>query len=193
MRVLYIPADEARDGYPATMSPQFMNDLQNMSGMDFTISMGISPIPGDETTKLINRQITSMKEEQYERQKRDAREGLYGISTNDKLEDSLENARKLRQDVQSNSQRLFRTCFFFLIKGKTLDSLESNSLKLIEQAAEQGFTVDYYNFEQPEGICMVMPFADSRTNISRTLTSDNIACSAPFNAKDLMHPQSIYY
>lgn len=193
MRVLYIPADEARDGYPATMSPQFMNDLQNMSGMDFTISMGISPIPGDETTKLINRQITSMKEEQYERQKRDAREGLYGISTNDKLEDSLENARRLRQDVQSNSQRLFRTCFFFMIKGKTLDSLETNSLKLIEQAAEQGFTIDYYNFEQPEGICMVMPFADSRTNISRTLTSDNIACSAPFNAKDLMHPQSIYY
>lgn len=177
-----------------TISPQFFNDMMNLNDMDTTISFGITPVASNKAMKTVEHQITSMKTERLDKIKRASKSGYsYDAVRDERLEDRLDDAQQLRHDLQANAQKLFMTNMFMLIKGNTLEELENNTSRVIEKAGEQVVTIDYFNYEQVEGIAQVMPFADNRTTIQRSLTSDATACHLPFNAKEMLQPGSIFY
>lgn len=187
-RVLFV------QNYSSSITPRFFNRLMTMYDTDITISMGITPITGARAMKRVEKQISGMKAERLDKIKRALKSGYsYEAVTDEKLEDSLNNALELKQALQSGNQKLFKTHIMILIKADSLSELENITLKVMDRAAEQLVTVGYLNFQQPEGIETVMPFADNRIQIQRTLTSDALACNIPFNTKEIMHPKSIYY
>lgn len=188
MRVIYVSK------LSTSITPRFFNELMNLNGMDVTVSCGITPIATAKAIRTVEKQLASMKTERLDKIKRASKEGYsYEAVKDEKLEDSINDALVLKADIQKNSQKLFANNLLVLVKGDTLEELENNTLKIMDMAAEQVITVSYLNFQQVEGLEQVMPFACNEIQLQRSLTSEATACNLPFNAKDLMHKNSIYY
>lgn len=188
MRVIYVSK------LSTSITPRFFNELMNLNGMDVTVSCGITPVATAKAIRTVEKQLASMKTERLDKIKRASKEGYsYEAVKDEKLEDRINDALVLKTDIQKNSQKLFSNNLLILVKGDSLEELENNTLKIMDMAAEQVITVSYLNYQQVEGLEQVMPFACNEIQLQRSLTSEATACNLPFNAKDLMHKNSIYY
>ena len=70
----------------------------------------------------------------------------------------------------------------------------SKTTKVVRDIAGE-YSIELYNldWQQIEGLQNSLVFGWNNLQIQRSLTSESTATNVPFNTKDLMHPNSIFY
>lgn len=188
MRVLYV------DGLPSTMTPRFYNKVTSLEDINSIVTLNIQPINNAKFIKTVKRQITSMKSERLEKVKRAHRNGYdYSIVTDENLEDRLEKANELRNDLLKNNQKIFDTNFLICVFGGTYEEITNATVKILEVANEQLIDVRVLRFQQLEGLINALPFGHNTLQFQRSLTSDATALNVPFNSKDIMQKKGLFF
>lgn len=188
IRVLYI------NKLPKSVTPRFYNRITTITNYNLITSLNITPTNPAEQIKKVNKTISGMKTERLAKIKRAYRNNYsYEAVMDEKLEDKISDAQELREALQKKKQKIFANNVLICIQANSLDEL-NKATKIIKDIGNE-YQIVLYNldWQQLEGLQNCLPFGWNNLQIQRSLTSESTAVNVPFNTKDLMHENSIYY
>ncbi len=188
LRVLYVSR------LPRSITPRFYNRITTIEDCNIITTLNITPTNPAKVIKMVNKKISGMKTERLEKIKKANKNNYsYEAVRDEKLEDAIMDAQGLRDALQKKKQKLFTNNMLICIQANSLEELEK-ATKTIRSIGDE-CVIGIYNldWQQLEGVQNCLPFGWNSLQIQRSLTSESTATNVPFNTKDLMHPNSIYY
>jgi hypothetical protein len=179
---------------PATLSDEFLYELYN-NDFPVTASLSIQPVAQDKALKIVNRQLTGIKHNKIEAEKRAVKGGYTVESIQHSIKDSFAQAEALLEDMMKNSQKLFFVTITFMVHGESLDELNDHC-KIIEGKARK-YTAQLRTLtaQQEEGYKITLPFGylPKDVKVDRALTSESTSILMPFSNQELFQPGGFYY
>ncbi|MCI8310140.1 hypothetical protein [uncultured Clostridium sp.] len=188
IRVLYVSK------LPKSVTPRFYNRITTITNYNIITTLNITPTDPAKVIKMVNKKISGMKTERLEKIKKANKNNYsYEAVLDEKLEDAISDAQDLRDALQKKKQKLFTNNFLICIQANSLEEL-NKATKLVKSIGNE-YLITLYNldWQQLEGLQNCLPFGWNNLQIQRSLTSESTATNVPFNTKDLMHEDSIFY
>lgn len=188
IRVLYVSK------LPKSITPRFYNRITTITNYNIITTLNITPTDPAKVIKMVNKKISGMKTERLEKIKKANKNNYsYEAVLDEKLEDAISDAQELRDALQKKKQKLFTNNVLICIQANSLDEL-NKATKLVKSIGNE-YLISLYNldWQQLEGVQNCLPFGWNTLQIQRSLTSESTATNVPFNTKDLMHEDSIFY
>lgn len=186
-RILYLSK------LPPTTNPVFYNKLTTLD-MDIVVTLNIQPCNTAEMIKKTEKTISGIKTERLAKVKSAVKAGYsYEAVMDEKLEDKLQRYTQLRIDMQKNGQKMFTNNMLICIIGDSLNDINKKTNKVIDLAGERLIELGPLNYQQIEGITNLLPFGHNTLQLKRNLSSEATASNVPFNSKDLLYPNSLFY
>ena len=188
IRVLYVSK------LPKSITPRFYNRITTIENSNIITTLNITPTDPAKVIRKVNKKISGMKTERLEKIKKANKNNYsYEAVKDEKLEDSIRDAQALRDALQKKKQKLFTNNILICIQADSLDELDRTT-KIIKSIGNEHL-ISIYNldWQQLEGIQNTLSFGWNNLQIQRSLTSESTATNVPFNTKDIMHENSIYY
>ena len=179
---------------PKSVTPRFYNRITTITKYNIITALNITPTDPAKTIKTVNKKISGMKTERLEKIKKAYRNNYsYEAVIDEKLEDSLEDAQQLRDALQKKKQKMFDNNMLICIQASSLDELKRATKVIRDIANEHIITLYNLDWQQLEGLQNCLSLGWNNLQIQRSLTSEATATNVPFNTKDLMQENSIFY
>jgi len=179
---------------PKSLTPRFYNRVTAVEDGNIIITLNITPKDSGKVQKMLDKKISGMKTERLEKVKKALKNNYrYEFVQDEKLEDSIKDAQELQEALQKKKQKLFGNNILICIQAESMEELENITKKIHSIGNEFLITIYNLDWQQLEGVQNVLPFAWNTLQFQRSLTSEATAVNVPFNTKDLMHHNSIYY
>ena len=179
---------------PKSITPRFYNRITTIENSNIITTLNITPTDPAKVIRKVNKKISGMKTERLEKIKKANKNNYsYEAVKDEKLEDSIRDAQALRDALQKKKQKLFTNNILICIQANTLEELNKTT-KVIKSIGNE-YLISIYNldWQQLEGIQNSLSFGWNNLQMQRSLTSESTATNVPFNTKDIMHENSIYY
>lgn len=174
-------------------SPVFYNKLTNLD-MDIIVTLNIQPNRNSQMIKKVDKIISGVKTERLGKVKNALKSGYpYEAVMDEKLEEKLSAYSQLKVDLQKNGQKLFTNNMLICVMGKSEDDINVKTNKIIDLAAERVLEISALQYQQIEGLINLLPLGHNTIQLKRNLTSEATAANVPFNTKDLMYPESLFF
>lgn len=188
LRVLYVSK------LPKSMTPRFYNRLTTLEDVNLITTLNITPTNPAKAMKQVDKSLSAMETERLEKIKRAGKSNLdYEYVKDKKLETKISNAMQLQIDLQKNNQKIFQNNFLVCISANSFEDLEDQTIKVQEVASEMLIEMKPLLWQQLEGLQNVLPLGHNSLQFQRTLTSEATAVNVPFNSKDFLHDNALYY
>lgn len=177
---------------PTTLNTKFLTELlENNKRMMLTIN--IETMDNDKAIRLIQRQITGMKSNKIEYQKRSIKSGYIDAFIPYELQSALEDAEELLEDCTKKNQKLFLVSVVILHEADTLEQLKEDTEIFKRVATKNLCKIGTLVYQQEEGLKSILPLGNNYLDIDRALTTDATAAFMPFNAQELIQPNGTFY
>lgn len=171
--------------------------LRRLYDVDFpvTVTHNIQPVNQEWARKMVNHQLTSVKKDKMEAEKRAVRGGYSPENIREELKDGFANTSKLLDDMKNNNQKLFFTSITVMVGGATRQELEDNCAVLRGKAQSIGAEFLTLNIQQEEAYKTTLPFGyvSKDLYIDRTMTSESTTVFVPFTCTELYQLGGFYY
>ena len=188
IRVLYV------NKLPRSITPRFYNRITTIENCNIITTLNITPTNPAKVIKMVNKKISGMKTERLEKIKKANKNNYtYEAVKDEKLEDAIRDAQDLRDALQKKKQKLFTNNILICIQTNSLEELNKATKTIKSIGDECVIGIHNLDWQQLEGVQNCLPFGWNTLQIQRSLTSESTACNVPFNTKDLMDQNSIYY
>lgn len=188
LRVLYVSK------LPRSVTPRFYNRITTIENFNIITTLNITPTNPSKVIKMVNKKISGMKTERLEKIKKANKNNYtYEAVRDEKLEDAIRDAQGLRDALQKKKQKLFTNNMLICIQANSLEELDKATKVVKSIGDECVIGINNLDWQQLEGIQNTLPFGWNTLQIQRSLTSESTATNVPFNTKDLMHSNSIFY
>lgn len=188
IRVMYVSK------LPRSVTPRFYNRITTITNYNIITTLNITPTDPAKVIKMVNKKISGMKTERLEKIKKANKNNYsYEAVLDEKLEDAISDAQNLREALEKKKQKLFSNNFLICIQANSLEEL-NKATKVIKGIGSE-YLISLYNldWQQLEGVQNCLPLGWNNLQIQRSLTSESTATNVPFNTKDLMQEDSIFY
>ena len=188
IRVLYV------SDLPKSVTPRFYNRITTITKYNIITTLNVTPVNPADAIKKVNKTISGMKTERLEKIKRANKNNYsYEAVMDEKLEDAISDVQGLRDALQNKKQKLFRNNFLICIQASSLEELKKATKEVKDIATEYVMNLYNLDWQQLEGLQNCLPFGWDTLQMRRSLTSESTGVNVPFNTKDLMHENSIFY
>lgn len=179
--------------FPTTLSPAFYNRLTTMEA-NLIVTENIIPTEPQKTIKKLDKKISGLQTEEYEKVKRSAKNGIpYEYARDEKLAEKLENQRGLRKALVKKKQKLFKKNILVCIIANDIDEMQRIEKQVRTLAGEFVIEMGNIKWQQFEALQSLLPFGNNTLQFRRSLHSEATAESVPFNSKSITHKKSLYY
>ena len=180
------------DNLPSFLNTDILSDLTNLS-CNMIVSCTFRPVPADYASKLVAHQITNVNENIVRQQKKAAKNGYSGEILPAELQRAKEQAKALRDDMQSRNQKLFMVSILITIFADSKEELDENSMSLSSQAIGHLCDIKNMQYQQESAFNTCLPLGVWDIRADRVLTSEQSALFIPFNVQELTQENGIYY
>lgn len=188
IRVLYVSK------LPKSITPRFYNRITTIENSNIITTLNITPTDPTKVIRKVNKKISGMKTERLEKIKKANKNNYsYEAVKDEKLEDSIRDAQALRDALQKKKQKLFTNNILICIQANTLEELDKTTKMIKSIGNEHLISIYNLDWQQLDGIQNSLSFGWNNLQIQRSLTSESTATNVPFNTKDIMHENSIFY
>ena len=188
IRVLYVSK------LPKSITPRFYNRITTIENSNIITTLNITPTDPAKVIRTVNKKISGMKTERLEKIKKANKNNYsYEAVKDEKLEDSIRDAQALRDALQKKKQKLFTNNMLICIQSNSLEELDKITKSVKSIGNEHLISIYNLDWQQLEGVQNCLSFGWNNLQIQRSLTSESTATNVPFNTKDIMHKNSIYY
>lgn len=179
--------------FPTTLSPAFYNRLTTMEA-NLIVTENIAPTEPQKTIKKLDKKISGLQTEEYEKVKRSTKNGIpYEYARDEKLAEKLENQRGLRKALVKKKQKLFKKNILVCIIANDIDEMQRVEKQVRTLAGEFVVEMGDIKWQQFEALQSLLPFGNNTLQFRRSLHSEATAESVPFNSKSITHKKSSYY
>ncbi|MDD2483682.1 MAG: ATP-binding protein [Eubacteriales bacterium] len=177
---------------PTFLSDQILTDLTDLR-MNLMLSVHLRPLEPDQALKLVRKKITSMESNKMERQKKSIKGGFAEAFIPFHLQNALEEAKELLDDIVNKDQKLFLTSILIFHMAESKEALQKNQEMIVSAARKKLCQVGVLQYQQEEAFASVLPLGINTLRIDRCLTTDSTAIFVPFASQELMQPDGKYY
>lgn len=178
---------------PTELTPVFYARLTHLEDVSAITTVNIQPTDNAEYLKKIGNQITSMMTERLEKVKRAGRNGYdYSVVVDQRLEDKIEKANELRNDILQNSQKIFEANIIIAVLGESEEEIKESARKVYTCASETLVELGELRWQQLEGLKNCLPLGWNDLQIQRTLTSESVSVFTPFYSTELQDKNGLF-
>lgn len=178
---------------PSALQDNTLTDVAE-SNLNLVITTNIAPVAPDEAIKIVKRQLTSMRANKIEKERKAAARGIFGTDViSDDHKQSMENAQELLDDLLSKNQKMFLTNICVMLIADSYEELEAQS-STIEGIFSKHITVlAKATFQQEEVMASALPIGNPQLSVRRTLTTESTSVFMPFKSRELTQAGGMYY
>ena len=177
---------------PASLKDCMLTDIAN-TNLDVMISVNITPVDPYKALKIVNHQLTSMRANKLQAEKKAIQSGYTSDVINEDLKHSLIEAEELLDDLRSKNQKMFLDNIIIMVTAKDMEELESNTEAIEAVVRKHICSLSTLKFQQEKGLQSVLPLGNCTLKIRRTLTTESTAVFMPFSGKEINHKNGKYY
>lgn len=156
------------------------------------LSINIECVEPDKAQTIVRTQITAMESNQYEKERK-AMQNYQPYLTNHKLQESLEEAKELLDDLIKKNQKMFLANIIVTVFGSTLEELDINTESVMTLGRKAVCNFAVLNYQQEVGFNSTLPLGNCSIKVRRTLTTESTSILIPFNVKDVVSEDGNYY
>ena len=177
---------------PSSLTDDILKDICE-TNLPLITTVNISPVAPDEAIKKVKRQLTSMKQEQIDKQSKASKRGVFADVISEDHKNSMEEAKTLLDDLVSKNQKMFLLNLVIMITADNFEQLEQNTDKVEAVFRKHICTSSRAPFQQEDAMASCLPLGNCRLPVRRTLITESAACFMPFNSKELSQEGGFYY
>lgn len=178
---------------PSSLSDNLLTELCEMP-LPIIATVNIAPVDPAEAIKIVKRQLTSMRSDKIQKEKKAASHGVFADVINDEHKRSIEEAEELLDDLMSKNQKMFLVNVILMVTGNSFEELESNTEKAEAVFRKHVCTTTRAAFQQEDALASCLPLGNTkRLPVRRTLTTESASVFLPFNSKELSQDGGFYY
>lgn len=172
-------------GYPRSVPANWLSPLINFPAQA-NISMFIFPTDTSEVLDNLKRKITEMEAEITS----DVRSGkISNINTEIKLND----ARVMREQLATGSERFFQFALYITIKSESKEQLEKITKAIQSSLGSLLIVSKKAALQMDEGFKTTLPMGVDRLLITRNMDTTSLATTFPFTSSELTMETGIVY
>ena len=157
-----------------------------------SVSLHLRPIPQDTAIDMVQGKIDWMDMEERGQKSRAANKGIILTQTSTALRYSRADAEELLDFLRNKNERLFEYAGYVFTYAASEEELDEQIDRIISTARGSALTVEKLYYRQEEGWGSVLPFATNKCDVTRLLTSGQIAMQMPFASLEINQPGGIY-
>ena len=166
------------------LNDRMLADFLDMES-SLIVSMHVQSVDQVKAIKTIKRKITDLQKMTIEEQKKAVRAGYdMDIIPSDIATYGTE-AKKLLQDLQSRTERMFLLTFIVVNTAGSRQQLDNNVFQAASIAQKYNCQLTRLDFRQEEGLMSSLPLGLNQIEIQRGLTTSSIAIFIPFTTQEL--------
>lgn len=177
---------------PASLKDCLLTDIAN-TNLDVMTTVNITPVDPAKALKIVNHQLTSMRANKLQAEKKAIQSGYTSDVINEELKYSLVEAEELLDDLRSKNQKMFMTNIVIMVTANDFDELENNTEAIEAVVRKHICSVSTLKFQQEKGLQSVLPIGNCTLEIRRTLTTESTAVFLPFSSKEISQENGMYY
>ncbi len=157
-----------------------------------SVWLHLRPIPQDKAIDMVQGKIDWMDMEERGQKSRAANKGIILTQTSTALRYSRADAEELLDFLRNKNERLFEYAGYVFTYAASEEELDEQIDRIISTARGSALTVEKLYYRQEEGWGSVLPFATNKCDVTRLLTSGQIAMQMPFASLEINQPGGIY-
>jgi len=177
---------------PASLKDHLLTDIAN-TNLDVMVSVNIAPVDPYKALKIVNHQLTSMRANKLQAEKKAIQSGYTSDVINEDLKHSLIEAEELLDDLRSKNQKMFLDNIVIMVTANDFDELENNTEAIEAVIRKHICSLSVLKFQQEKGLQSVLPIGNCTLKIRRTLTTESTAVFFPFSSKEISQQNGMYY
>ena len=176
------------------LNDRLLADLLDMES-SLIVSLHIQSLDQVKAIKTVKRKITELDRSKIEEQKKAVRAGYDMDIIPSDLATYGSEAKKLLQDLQSRTERMFLVTFLVLNTADTQRQLDNNIFQASSIAQKYNCQLTRLDFQQEEGLMSCLPLGLNQIEIQRGLTTSSTAIFVPFTTQELFQDgkEALYY
>lgn len=178
--------------YPSNLSDKLITEIIEIPE-EITISIHIDSMATDKANNLVQTKKAFMESDKVSAQQKAASQGYDGTLVPYELENSIEEAAELLNDIVKRGQKLFFVTFLIYVRADSEEELSDIVEQVLSVGRKNRCGFHSLDYMQVEGLNAVLPLGKNFVPIQRTLTTASTAIFIPFTAQDLNHPDGKYY
>ena len=161
--------------------------------MPLSVNIHVQPIPQSEALALVKRQLDWMDKEIIDEQMSAMKKGYDYSILPPELRYSKEEAEELLDFLRNKNERLFVYTGLIYTYAKTVDELERQIDQIVSIAQGNSIGVEPLYYRQKQALNSVLPLGANHVEVSRYLTTGQIAMQMPFASLELNQEGGGYY
>lgn len=178
---------------PSSMQDNVLTDVAE-TNLNLLITENIAPVAPDIAIKIVKRQLTSMRSNKMDKERKAAARGIFGTDViSDDHKQSIKEAEELLDDLMSKNQKMFLINICIMLISDSYEELEAQSTTIEGVFAKHITSISKATFQQEEVMCSTLPVGNSQLDVRRTLTTESTAVFMPFKSRELSHAGGVYY
>lgn len=187
---------------PESVEDTIFKDILEMN-QSLLISKNVEFVEPSEALTLLQRKITDMKQEEIAKVRKTAaaaRGAFVDPIEGTQLAVDKAHAQEFLEDLKERNQKMTLCQFIVMLTAESYDELEKNTEALEIILRKHQIEPINAPYRQEQAFSSVLPIgnsfsADKEHNIQvrRTLSSESTAVFMPFNARELLHENGLFY
>ena len=177
---------------PASLKDCLLTDISN-TNLDVMVTVNVAPVDPYKALKIVNHQLTSMRANKLQAEKKAIQSGYTSDIINEDLKHSLLEAEELLDDLRSKNQKMFLDNIIIMVTAADMDELNANTETIEAVVRKHICSLSTLKFQQEKGLQSVLPVGNCTLKIRRTLTTESTAVLLPFSSKEINQKNGMYY
>ena len=183
-------------GYPSDLTDRIVQAIALLD-CDLVMAFHLEPVDRKQALSVVNAKLNSMTGERVG-QKRRAAERI-GLDPEDMvsyaLQDQIEDAEQLRNDLRKNNQEMFLGTFLVYVYADSLEKLNEHTRQVRDRAQSLLYQLEPVALapEVLSGLNSILPLGKNHLSMKRTLTTVTAATFMPLTNIELQQKGGLYY
>ena len=157
------------------------------------ITIHVQPLDKAASVAFVKRRIAWMDKEIIDEQMSAVKKGYDFQILPSELKYSKEEAEDLLDHLQNKNQRLYVYTGLVYTYAESYETLQDRVMQIVSTARRNSIEVDALDYRQREGMNSVLPLGHNHVEVSRMMTTAQVAVQMPFATQELMQTGGGYY
>lgn len=171
--------------YPRYLESNWLNQIVNFDAtLDFSIF--VYPTESAKIMKILRRKVTEMLATKHMKERK-------GVINDTSLDTALEDAQKLRVELQRGLEKFFQVGIYFTVYGDSEEDLKKNAKQVETILGGQLVMTRPAHFQTERGFNATLPMCTDELYHVRNMNTSPLSTTFPFVSSSLTSNEGILY
>ena len=177
--------------FGSELSDRCLADIIDLA-LPLNVTLHVQAMDKAKAVALVKQRLAWMDKEIIDEQMGAVKKGYDFQILPSELKYSKEEAEDLLDHLQNKNQRLFVFTGLVYTYADTLSELDDQVLQVMSTARRNSIDLDTLAYRQRQGLNSVLPLGHNHVEVSRMLTTAQVAIQMPFASQELNQPGGGY-